>query len=167
MYITIEPIQKEEKEILKNLLEKYNYEFSQYDDIDVNNLGLFGYDYLDSYWTEENRYPFFIKVDGKLAGFVLINDHPEIKIETNYSVAEFFVVYKYRKHGVGKYAAKYILNKFKGKWQVKVHPKNKISEHFWRKIIDEYTNGNYEFTENVPTAVCVGGALGHVFVFET
>ena len=35
MDIKIELVKKEEKEILRNLLEKYNYEFSQYDDKDV------------------------------------------------------------------------------------------------------------------------------------
>jgi Predicted acetyltransferase len=71
MDIIIEPVKKEEKEILRNLLEKYNYEFSQYNGLDINNLGLYGYDYLDSYWTEENRFPFFIKINNKLAGFIM------------------------------------------------------------------------------------------------
>ena len=73
MDILIELVKKEEKEILKNLMEKYRYEFSQYDDLDTNNLGLYGYDYFDNYWTENNRFPFFIKVNNKLAGFIMIN----------------------------------------------------------------------------------------------
>ena len=40
MDITIESVKKEEKEILKNLLEKYEYEFSQYNNLDVNELGV-------------------------------------------------------------------------------------------------------------------------------
>jgi len=167
MDISIELVKKEEKEILKNLLEKYRYEFSQYDDTDVNNFGLYGYDYFDHYWTEKNRYSFFIKADGKLAGFVMVNDYPDIKIDTNYSMAEFFVLYKYRKYGVGRYAAKYILDKFKGKWQLKIHPKNKVSEIFWTKIINEFTKGNYKYIENAPEALCAGGAAGHVFIFES
>jgi predicted acetyltransferase len=143
MDIVIELVKKEEKEILRNLLEKYNYEFSQYDNRDVNEIGLYGYDYLDNYWTEENRFPFFIKKNNKLAGFVMINDYPEIKMETNYTMSEFFILYKYRRIGIGKYAVKYILNKYKGKWQLKYHPKNKASKNFWIKIIDEYTKGNY------------------------
>jgi len=58
MNIEIIPVEKDQKEILRNLLEKYEYDFSQYNQRDVNNLGLFGYDYLDNYWTEENRFPF-------------------------------------------------------------------------------------------------------------
>ena len=39
--------------------------------IDVNVEGNYGYEYLDCYFEEENRYPYFIKVDGKLAGFAI------------------------------------------------------------------------------------------------
>lgn len=53
MNIELVAIDVNEKEILRNLLEKYDYEFSQYDQRDVNDLGLYGYDYLDNYWTEE------------------------------------------------------------------------------------------------------------------
>ena len=56
MKLKLVPIQEEEKEILRNLLEKYLYEFSQYDGGTVNALGLYGYSYLDNYWTEENRW---------------------------------------------------------------------------------------------------------------
>ena len=55
MHIQIEQADKDNKETIRNLLEKYNYEFSQYDRHDLNKLGLYGYDYLDNYWTEKNR----------------------------------------------------------------------------------------------------------------
>ena len=67
MRIELVQVRKEEKEVLRNLLEKYDYEFSQYDLRDVNALGLYGYDWLDCYWTEERRWPFFIKVDGPVS----------------------------------------------------------------------------------------------------
>ena len=167
MDIKIELVKKEEKEILRNLMEKYRYEFSQYDDLDTNNLGLYGYDYLDNYWTEENRFPYFIKVNNKLAGFVMINDYPEVKMDTNYSISEFFIIYKYRRQGIGKYAVEYVLNKFKGKWQLKYHPKNEISKIFWTKTISEYTNGKYELISNNQKAKYEDGTIGHVLIFET
>ena len=166
MNITIELVKKDEKEILRNLLEKYNYEFSLYDDRDVNDLGLYGYDYFDCYWTEENRYPFFVKVDGKLAGFVLLNDHSDLDTEINYAISEFFVMYKYRRYGIGKYVVKYLFDNYKGKWQLKYHTKNEISQHFWLKIVDEYTNGKYEKTER-DLEVFGDRALWHILSFET
>ena len=167
MNIAIELVKKEEKEILKNLLEKYNYEFSQYNDLDVNNLGLYGYDYLDCYWTEENRFPYFIKVNDKLAGFVMVNDYQEVNLNTKYTISEFFIMYKYRQKGIGKYAVKYILNKYKGKWQLKYHPKNETSKIFWNKTIEEYTKGNYEIKNNLKETIYEDGTIGHVLIFES
>lgn len=39
MNVALVPVDYSEKEILRNLLEKYDYEFSQYDQGDVNDLG--------------------------------------------------------------------------------------------------------------------------------
>jgi predicted acetyltransferase len=167
MEISIELVKKEEKEILRNLLEKYDYEFSQYNDNDVNNMGLYGYDYLDSFWTEEYRFSYFIKVNGKLVGFIMIGDYEEIKLDTNYSLYNFFVMYKYRKHGIGKHVVKYILDKYKGKWQLKYHPKNEISKIFWNKVIGEYTNGKYEIIKDNQESIYEDGTIGHVLIFDT
>lgn len=78
MNVELKRVSIDEKEILRNLLEKYNYEFSQWDKRDVNKLGLYGYDYLDYYWTEERRWAYFIMVEGKLAGFAMVIDLPEV-----------------------------------------------------------------------------------------
>jgi len=165
--IELVPVDVSEKEILRNLLEKYDYEFSEYDQRDVNNLGLYGYDYLDHYWTEEGRHAFFIKVDGKLAGFVMINTYLEVEAATDHTVAEFFVMHKYRGRGVGRYAAFRVFDMFPGKWQLKRHPKNLGSVHFWNKIISEYTGGDFIYMPSHPQAQYDDGTLGDVFIFES
>lgn len=162
-------VNKEEKEILRNLLEKYDYEFSQYTKVDINNLGLFGYDYFDYYWTEKNRFPYFILVDGKLAGFVLVNDFPEVEnIKTDFCLSEFFVLYKYRKQGVGSIAAKKAFDLHRGKWQLKRHPHNIASVYFWDKVVNEYTNGNYKLVNAYPDKKVdyEDGTPADVFFFE-
>ena len=156
----------EEKEILKNLLEKYEYEFSQWDNRDVNKLGLYGYDYLDCYWTEENRNAYFIRVDGNLAGFALVNDYIEGNEEADYAIGEFFVLHKYRHYGVGKFAAIKIFDMYNGKWQLKVHPKNIGSVHFWDKVISEYTKGNYRYIKDYQNVKCADGTVADVFFFN-
>ena len=167
MNISIDLVSKGEKEILRNLLEKYDYEWSQYDDRDVNDLGLYGYDYLDNYWTEENRFPYFIKVNGNLAGFVMVNDYPIKNMETKYSMSEFFVMYKYRKIGVGTFVVKYILEKYKGKWRLMYHPKNIVSKKFWHKVIEEFTNGKFEIVKDNKDAYYDDGTIAEILLFET
>ncbi|MBQ2668340.1 MAG: GNAT family N-acetyltransferase [Clostridia bacterium] len=140
MQLELVPVRAEEKEILRNLMEKYDYEFSQYDDRDVNILGLYGYDYFDCYWTEDTRYPFFIKADGKLAGFVMVGNYMEFFPEAKHSMAEFFVLYKYRRCGVGTFAATEVFRRFPGLWELRCHPKNTTSVFFWDKVIRENTH---------------------------
>ena len=166
MKIELLEVAKEQKEILRNLLEKYDYEFSQYDMRDVNDLGLYGYDWLDCYWTEENRWPFFIRADGRLAGFVMINDYPETGEPCDYCLSEFFVLYKYRRMGVGSYAAKAVFDKFHGRWQLKLHPKNLPSVSFWEKTISAYTKGLYRLVLAYPGTEYDDGTPGNVYFFE-
>lgn len=166
MDVQLKEVSVGEKEILRNLLEKYDYEFSQWDLRDVNALGLYGYDWLDCYWTEENRFPYFILVDGKLAGFVMICDYPEVEEEkTDFTMAEFFVMYKYRKRGVGTIAARQAFDLHKGRWGLKRHPHNLPSVYFWNKVISDYTNGNYRLVEGYPGTDYDDGTPGDVFFF--
>lgn len=142
---------EKDKVTLYNLLEKYLYDFSQWEKMDVNEDGLYHYEWLDYYFTEQNRYPYLIKVDGKLAGLVLVSDYPEVPEETtDFCLSEFFIMHKYRRNGYGKEAVFQVLNMHHGKWQLKRHPHNIASVHFWNNVIDEYTNGNYRLIESYP-----------------
>lgn len=166
--VELKQVASDEKEILRNLLEKYSYEFSQWDKRDVNKLGLFGYDYLDNYWTEDKRWAYFILVDGNLAGFAMVNNFPEVDDrETDFQMAEFFVMHKYRRTGVGKQALFKVLDMHKGKWQLKRHPANIASVHFWDRVINEYTNGRFELIKAYPGTEYDDGTLGDVYFFES
>ena len=88
--------QNKDRDTMMNLIEKYLYEFSQWEKTDVNEDGLYGYKYLDCYFEEKDRYPYFIKVDDKLVGFVLISDYPEVpEEETDFCLSEFFIMHKF------------------------------------------------------------------------
>ncbi len=167
MTVLLKRVTVDEKEILRNLLEKYDYEFSQWDNSDVNKLGLYGYSFLDHYWTEKNRFAYFITVDDKLAGFVMVNNFAITEEKTDYTIAEFFVMYKYRRRGVGKIAAFKAFDMFRGSWQLKRHPKNVPSVHFWNRMIDEYTGGNYRLIEGCPNTEYGDGTLADVFLFNS
>jgi hypothetical protein len=62
MDIEIQQAFLEDKTILRNLLELYVYDFSEFDQSDVDVHGLYGYERLDHYWTEPERHPFIIRV---------------------------------------------------------------------------------------------------------
>lgn len=162
-------VEVKDKEILNNLLEKYLYEFSQYEKTDIDENGLYNYEWIDYYFTEKNRFPYFIKVNNHLAGFALISDYPEVPEEsTTYCLSEFFILYKYRCKGYGKEAVFQVLNKHRGKWQLKCHPGNIVSTIFWEKVINEYTNGEFRLIKNYPNSEVdyEDGTKANVFFFH-
>ena len=61
------------------------------------------------------------------------------------SLYEDFVINKYRRTGAGTFMANSIFEKYKGKWEVRTLRKNERAQSFWRKVINEDTNG--KFTE--------------------
>ena len=147
MDIKIEPIAIEQKSVLVQLMELYNYDFSEYEDTDINEYGYYGYPYIDQYWNEKGRLPYFIRVDGKLAGFVLVGDVVKnIYSDGNRNIAEFFIMKKYRRKGIGKYVAKKIFDMHKALWQVEQLRSNIRAQKFWKSVISEYTKGNFEET---------------------
>jgi predicted acetyltransferase len=167
MRIEIVEVPLEEKPVLLNLLKMYCYEWSQYTKFDVNNQGEYEFEYqISNYWDKEKYYPFFIKVNGILAGFVLIADDFELNLNSDYAISEFFVMYKYRRAGVGRYAAKVVFDMFHGKWEIGRHPHNTASVRFWDSIVDEYTDGNYEVIKSCKDLVYHDGTLGEIILFE-
>lgn len=145
MDISIEPILFEQKSVFVRMLELYSYDFSEFSDNDINEYGYFGYKYIDDYWNEEGRYPFFIRVDGKLAGLVLVRSCCQYNdLPNSHNIAEFFVMKKYRKKGIGRTAAVSIFDMFRGGWEISVWTNNLPAQSFWGKVIAEYTNGKYD-----------------------
>ncbi len=165
MTVEVVAVLEEEKMILSHLIELYQYDFSEYENTDVNALGLYGYSYLDYYWTEPKRYAYFIKVNGKLAGLVMVCGHCYIsKGNDTLFMAEFFVMKKYRKQGIGKMAAKIVLQLHVGKWELTVHPKNPVSIKFWNSVIKDAVGENYQKIENVLGVY--ENALAIAYLFE-
>jgi predicted acetyltransferase len=138
---------RDEKPILRNLLELYLYDTSDLDAHDVGPSGLFGSNYLDHYWTEPDRHPFLIRVDGALAGFALVNRHSYLTTEgARCCMAEFFVMRRYRGRGVGMCAAASVFDRLPGPWEVCQTAANIGAQAFWRKTVDHYTSGLFAET---------------------
>lgn len=132
-----------EKPILRQLLELYEYDMSEFEGREIGPHGFYGYRYLDHYWTEPDRHPYLIFVQAQIAGFALVNRHG-VSGEGRWSVAEFFVLKKYRRQGVGEFAAMHIFDLWRGLWEVTQLGAHPASHMFWRKVIGKYTGGQYE-----------------------
>ena len=133
----------EDKPLVQRMMELYQYDFSTLENSDLDAHGYFGYSYLDHYWVEPGRHPFIVRVNGKLAGFVLVNQFAVLP-GNEWSVGEFFILRRYRRQGIGRQVARYIFEKFRGKWEVREIEANQEARHFWEAVIGEYTGGQYE-----------------------
>ena len=134
----------ENETIIKNLMQFYMYDFSEFVDIDAQEDGLFAaYKYLYEYWKENNnRFPYIIQKDRKHVGFVLVRFIGSAE-RKYFSVAEFFVMKKYRRSGIGRTIAHHLFDLHKGNWEVFQRESNTPAQLFWNKVIDEYTKGNF------------------------
>ena len=146
MKVEIKKASVQQKPILQNLLQLYLYDFSEFAGADVNEEGIFEDRNLDTYWqSDPTRIPFLVFVDEKIAGFVLLNSKTCLyKQGEAKAFAEFFVMRKYRNKGIGKKVAFTLFEKFPGKWEIRQLEENKHAQEFWRKIIREYTKGNFQ-----------------------
>jgi predicted acetyltransferase len=129
--------------LLANLLELYVHDLSEVFPIELKADGRFGYDKLPLYWSQpEQRFPFLIRYGTRVVGFVLVtrgspaSDDPEV-----FDVAEFFVIRRYRRSGVGRRAAFLVWDRLPGRWTVRVSEGNTKALRFWEGIIAEYTHG--------------------------
>jgi predicted acetyltransferase len=129
--VTLTPVAYEDKPILARLLELYSHDMSEfYEDVRINQHGLFLYRHLDHYWTEEGRYPYLIRVDDRIAGFVLVRE-----VEAVFQIAEFFVLRNLRRTGVGAVAASAAFHKHPGRWEVWHAASNKPAAAFWGAVV--------------------------------
>ena len=104
--VEIIPALPEQEPILANMLELYAHDFSEFIDLRLGADGRFGYERLPLYWTDSNRYPFLIRADGHLAGFVFVRRGSEISGDADvWDMAEFFIVRGFRRLGLGMKAA--------------------------------------------------------------
>jgi predicted acetyltransferase len=135
-----------EKAVLRQLMELYLYDFSDIDRADVNEQGLFEYKRLDSYWREAGRHPFLFRVDGHWAGFALVcrfTCFPDNDLPTQ-AIAEFFVMRKYRRRGLGRRMAQELFAHFPGRWEVAEMQQDLSAQAFWRRVIGDFTGRRFE-----------------------
>jgi predicted acetyltransferase len=130
--------------LLSNLLELYLHDLSQaFPELELGSDGRFGYESLPLYWSEpERRFPFLIRYGTRVVGFVLATRGSPASVDPDvFDVAEFFVVRRHRRSGVGRRAAFLVWDRFPGRWIVRVSEGNTGALPFWAGVIAEYTSG--------------------------
>ena len=147
--VTLTAVPESQRQIITNLMQLYKYDFSEFAEVgsrygEVGPDGRFIYEGLESYWREDGWFALTVEADSRLAGFVLVNQWSALNRVLDHSVAEFFVLRKYRRIGVGSRAAKVLFERWPGRWEVSVARYNKPALLFWRKAIRGAVDGHVE-----------------------
>jgi predicted acetyltransferase len=140
--IKVVPATEQDRAVIAGLMQFYIYDFSEMEPpgstgFDVGADGLFGpYPHLDSYWTDENRWPLLFKLGEANVGFALVNQvshRDDGFVERN--MAEFFLMRQQRHGSAAASAAAQVFAMLPGHWEVAVVARNKRALSFWPRAI--------------------------------
>lgn len=153
---------------IQNMARFYVYDMSEYLGNDKGwecpETGLYECIDFKKYWETADTFPFLIRYQNELAGFVII-DKKGSESTVDFNVAQFFILRKFKKKGIGKYVAHQCFDQFRGRWEVMVIPGNEGAYQFWRSVIKEYT-GN-QFNEYTKCVVHLENSLKDIFCFKS
>ena len=142
--VALEPAGPQDAPVLANLLELYSHDLSDAFALAIGPDGRFGYPRLPLYFSEpDRRFPFLIRTGGDLAGFVLVTRGSPLGEASDLDVAEFFVLRRHRRAGVGRQAAVRLWDRMPGHWIVRVADCNRAALPFWTGVIAAYTGGRF------------------------
>lgn len=140
MKIHIIPATITDYPIIQNLARFYVYDRSGFMGWGCEKDGMFECIDFKHYFTDPRCKAFVVKVEGKLAGFVLLDKEQIIDRQVDWNMGEFFIIAKFQGKGVADYVAREIFKNHPGKWSVAVMPQNLKAVKFWLKVIgDKYT----------------------------
>ena len=149
--VVLEPVAEDDKPVLVNLMQLYRYDLSEFRGYELSEHGTFIYRYLDHYWVEPGRHAFFVKVDGRLAGFALARE-----VDGEYEVAEFFVARRHRRGGVGRQAALLLFARLPGRWSLFHDDANEPAGRFWSQVVAQASGGGFDREQVTSSAGFVG-----------
>lgn len=133
-----------DRALFSRMVQLYVYDFTELNQGEIGSDGLFSYiKCFDEMWTDSNRYPRIFMVEAEPAGFGLVRQVSP----GHFDMEQFFVLRKFRRSGIGKSAAHVLFRAFSGKWTVRQISTNYAAQAFWRAVIAEYTNGDFQETE--------------------
>jgi predicted acetyltransferase len=139
------PAAPDQLPLLQNLWHLYIHDFTDYLDEEVDEQGHFAFDYdMRRYFQKPGFWSYVPRVTDRIAGFALVSDRIYQRRGEGRQVDEFFILRRYRRKGIGRSVAFQMYDMFRGYWETAVIGPNLPAQHFWRKVIGDYTDGRFE-----------------------
>ncbi|HTQ15387.1 MAG TPA: GNAT family N-acetyltransferase [Rhizomicrobium sp.] len=149
MTLDISPATLADYEIVRALAPYYIYDMAEHAGWPFPDSGAFeAGDQFAPYWGKPRArpwpahwkgYPFLARMDAHPAGFALVKEMaPGL-----FDMGEFFVARQHRRQRVGERLAVKMFETFRGNWEVREMLTNLAAQAFWRRVIREYTGGDF------------------------
>jgi predicted acetyltransferase len=159
--LQISRIGRESDVLLRNLLEHYMHDMSEWFEIDTQADGSYSYD--TSHVWENDYEAYLAKIGDSIAGFALTGPANEWLGDTAArDMHEFFVLRRFRMGGVGQSMANRLWSERPGEWLVRVLELNAPAVLFWRAAVSGHSGGLHQEEERI-----VNGRPWRFFRFES
>ncbi len=150
MNISLSEIRKKDQLTFKNIYQFYLYDLSKYTYDDLDELAMFLDESTDLYLEEDQLLPFFIKLEGQTIGFILLESGdftPSFHID--YSIAEFFILNKFRNKDYGLRALEKLFEKYPGRYVLGQLSNNIAAIKFWEKAFKHFQIDPLRYEEDM------------------
>jgi predicted acetyltransferase len=146
--VSLERGKPKQRATLEALAQLYIHDFTEFlgpQNLDVGEDGRFDDEMeLEDYWTKPERSVWFIRADGKLAGFALLDTKTRSGKPADFVMAQFFVLHAYRGKDVASRAVEQILNSHPGQWEIAIMERNAPALRFWPRAVARANVGEVE-----------------------
>lgn len=132
---------------IEHLVQLYIHDMSEYfagtPRCEIEDDGRFRSDIdVVRWWQHVDHIALLVRVDGRLAGFALLNATAHSGAPVDHNVAEFFIVRKHRRAGVGTAAAHTMFSRYPGRWEAAVMRANAGALAFWTRCIADHPSAS-------------------------
>ena len=145
--LSLKKVQNKDRDLLWNINQKYLYEMTNFYDDPMDENGNYHYGYFDEYFSDPKRKAYFICNDGVLVGFAMLCPYSNIEQDSDYTMAEFTIFPSFRRRHLALDAAKMILARHPGKWEIKYNEKNRGAKNLWHTVAGSYEPEIYHLNE--------------------
>ena len=146
--VSVSPATETEGPALRRLMQLYCYDFNDFSNMPIHSDGTFGDpDFIEEQFGARHS-SYLIRSGGTLAGFAIVSPRSYLTGKSGVTdMAQFFVMRRYRRKGVGRTAATCLFDRHPGAWEVRVIEENSGANVFWRSAIDGYTSGAFNVSD--------------------
>lgn len=131
--------------VLARLAQLYLHDLSTIGGWDVGEDGLFENNLLDGCWSTPRRHPYLIHADDTVAGFAIVDRGSHLSSDQQvWDMAEFFVLRRWRRSGVGRAAATQLFALYPGTWEIRPFANSRPALGFWESTCSAITSGEVE-----------------------